>query len=133
MRNRVHGLPLAVLGGIFLLLQALAVGLGPGMLVCLDSACPVLVATVVDGCCGGNCDGEMPHEPAEQNCGCPWLPISSGDTTQLAVFTPTPVLVTTLPPILLPLPATLVRLVVWPPIPRSSPHLFSLRSIVLTC
>jgi hypothetical protein len=133
MRQRMHGLPLVVLGGIFLLFQALVVGLGPGMLVCLDPACPVVIASVSDGCCGADCDGEGAAAPAEQDCGCAWMPISDREHAEFAVSSPAPALVATVPPILLPLASTPLRSGARPPITRPSPHLATLRSIVLTC
>ncbi len=131
MRTRIHGQRIAVLGVVLLLLQVLTVGLGPGLRICMNPACPVAVSTISDGCC--DCAGGITQVPAQSACDCSWLPITSGDEIERAVAASPPAMYATAPPVLLPLPATPARSAVRPPVHRQSPHLSSLRSIVLTC
>jgi hypothetical protein len=131
----MFGLHLALFCGVFVLLQAVVVGLGPQLFVCLNAACAGTAATVVAGCCGDDCADEAPSAPNGQDCGCTWMPITNGEATQLALTLPASIPLSlqpqTVPPLLL--PATPVRLTVRPAALRSPPHLAALRSVLLTC
>jgi len=129
-------LSLAVLGGVFLLLQVLALGLGPGLPVCLDPVCAVPVSAVVDDCCAGDFDrdGGTPEAPRGQTCACSWLPITTEPLTVPTGIISAPLLVTVHPAVEVMLPSTPVRQRVWPATAfRSSSHLRAQRSVVLTC
>lgn len=130
MRTRIHGLRLAVLGVVLMSLQAVAVGLGPGLLICMEPTCPVAVSSMGDGC---DCAGGIPQEPADPGCDCSWLPITSGDGIELAAGASPPARHATVPPVMLLLPATPARCAVPPPFHRQPPHLAALRSVVLIC
>jgi hypothetical protein len=134
MSTRISRLPLAVLGGVFLLLQVLAVGLGPGLSVCLNPVCAVAVSVVVDDCCANDGDRERLETPCEQTCACTWLPITNEALTVPLGNDTAPVLVTVQPAVVVMLPSTPVRQRVWPATAfRSSSHLRAQRTVVLTC
>jgi hypothetical protein len=135
MRHRIRNLPLAVIAGIFLLFQALVIGLGPGARICLDPACAgVVVAATADACCGGDCADGTPEPQIDPPCDCQWLPIVDEPITELALTAAQlPVVTATAQPVLRLDPVVPVRQGTRPAERRPPPHLNTLRSIVLTC
>jgi hypothetical protein len=135
MRYRVRNLPLAVIAGIFLLFQALAIGLGPGARVCLDPVCGgVVVAATAEDCCGGDCVDGTPEPQIDPPCACQWLPIVDEPLAELAITASSfPAPIVAAPPMLLLDPVVPIRHGARPAGRRPPPHLNALRSIVLTC
>jgi hypothetical protein len=131
----VRNLPLTVIGGILLLLQALAIGLGPGARICLDPACAgLVVAAVPEDCCGGGCTDPTPELQEDPSCDCQWLPITDEPVVELALTAaPLPAPPAAAQVVLMLLPVTPARQGGRPVEHRPPPHLSALRTVLLTC
>ncbi len=133
MRRPIRSLPLAVLGGILLLIQVLAIGLGSGTRLCFDPVCADVALVTSDGCCGDGCPDAMPEAPIEDPCVCAWMPITDAPLAELALtVAPVAATIATIPPVLLLMPPT-ARVTARPTPQRPPPHLSALRCVLLTC
>lgn len=134
MRYLVRKLPLALLGVIALLIQALAVGLGPGTRICVDPACSQISVAANDARCDGGCGGAIPETPGDHPCDCSWMPIPDQAHIGLAATSVSaPILLATVPPLMQLLPAAPARLALRRVDQRPPPHLAALRFVILTC
>lgn len=133
MRSAVlRRLGLAAAGIAVLLLHYAIVLAGPGSQVCVGPDCATVAAAGTDPCCGGCGDDAAPLLAPAADCGCRWLPLPDDRLPQLAVWAQpscTPARAGSVA-VLAPPPARVL-----PPVlrPAPSPHLQTLRGVLLTC